>query len=47
MDVKERVQERFQCCGFQSRAPENGTAEHPSCQIVDVSPNNCYIILIL
>lgn len=37
MDVKEQVQERFQCCGFQNRAPENGTAEHPSCDLVDVS----------
>ncbi|XP_063893485.1 tetraspanin-13 isoform X2 [Helicoverpa armigera] len=35
LDVKEQVQERFQCCGFQSRTPENGTAEHPSCEIVD------------
>uniref|UniRef100_A0A2A4K358 Tetraspanin n=1 Tax=Heliothis virescens TaxID=7102 RepID=A0A2A4K358_HELVI len=35
LDVKEQVQERFQCCGFQSRTPENGTTEHPSCEIVD------------
>ncbi|XP_068632430.1 tetraspanin-13 isoform X2 [Battus philenor] len=36
MDVKEQVQERFQCCGFQNRLiPVNGTADYPSCDIVD------------
>ncbi|XP_031770713.1 tetraspanin-13 isoform X2 [Galleria mellonella] len=36
MDVKEQVQERFQCCGFQSRiVPVNATADYPSCDLVD------------
>ncbi|KAM3964237.1 tetraspanin 97E [Aphomia sociella] len=36
IDVKEQVQERFQCCGFRSRlVPENGTADYPSCELVD------------
>ncbi|XP_013181287.1 PREDICTED: tetraspanin-13 isoform X1 [Papilio xuthus] len=36
MDVKEEVQERFKCCGFQDRSiPANGTADYPSCDIVD------------
>ncbi|CAH2076409.1 unnamed protein product, partial [Iphiclides podalirius] len=48
MDVKEQVQERFKCCGFQDRLiPINGTADFPSCDIVDryccrnmaISPN--------
>lgn len=48
MDVKEQVQERFQCCGFQSRImPPNTTADYPSCTVVDriccknmdISPN--------
>lgn len=37
MDVKGQVQSRFQCCGFQNRQLINGTADFPSCAIVDVS----------
>lgn len=36
MDVKEQVQERFQCCGFQSRImPNNATMDYPSCSLID------------
>ncbi|XP_011555732.1 tetraspanin-13 isoform X2 [Plutella xylostella] len=36
LDVKEQVQERFLCCGFQDRSvPLNGTADYPSCDLVD------------
>ncbi|CAK1601009.1 unnamed protein product [Parnassius mnemosyne] len=39
MDVKEQVQQRFQCCGFQNRLiPVNGSADYPSCDLVD---RNC------
>lgn len=47
-EVKERVQERFQCCGFQTRLPDNGTDTSLSCKIVDkqcclnaTDQNNC------
>ncbi|XP_059046454.1 tetraspanin-13 isoform X2 [Achroia grisella] len=34
-DVKEQVQERFQCCGFQSSIqPVNSTDDNPSCELV-------------
>ncbi|XP_045768840.1 tetraspanin-13 isoform X1 [Maniola jurtina] len=36
MDVKEEVQKRYKCCGFQSRiVPINGTADFPSCNAID------------
>ncbi|CAH0714401.1 unnamed protein product, partial [Brenthis ino] len=36
MDVKQQVQERFQCCGFQGRImPNNATIDYPSCNAVD------------
>ncbi|VVD04588.1 tetraspanin-13 isoform X1 [Leptidea sinapis] len=36
LDVKEQVQERFQCCSFKSRATQpNATVDYPSCDIVD------------
>lgn len=45
LDVKEQVQERFLCCGFQDRSvPLNGTADYPSCDLVDVS---CFYLIIL
>ncbi|KAL0831291.1 hypothetical protein ABMA28_002134 [Loxostege sticticalis] len=34
LDVKEQVQERFQCCGFQSRI-HNTTGDFPVCDLVD------------
>ncbi|XP_022122809.1 tetraspanin-13 isoform X1 [Pieris rapae] len=39
LDMKEQVQERFQCCSFKSRviAP-NATLDYPSCAVVD---GNC------
>ncbi|XP_050347170.1 tetraspanin-13 isoform X1 [Nymphalis io] len=36
LDVKEQVQERFQCCSFQNRImPPNTTVDYPSCSLVD------------
>nr|XP_032515109.1 tetraspanin-31-B [Danaus plexippus plexippus] len=36
MDVRGQVQERFQCCGFQSRDfKPNTTSDHPSCVLAD------------
>ncbi|XP_072938526.1 tetraspanin-13 isoform X2 [Epargyreus clarus] len=32
MDVREQVQQRFQCCGFQN-LPPNVTTDHPPCDI--------------
>ncbi|XP_013136902.1 PREDICTED: tetraspanin-13 isoform X2 [Papilio polytes] len=45
MDVKEQVQERFKCCGFQDRhIPANGTADYPSCDVIDRVCCNGFII---
>lgn len=39
MDMKVRVQEKFECCGFQNHlVPANSTADYPSCDPVYVSP---------
>ncbi|CAH4037729.1 tetraspanin-13 isoform X1 [Pieris napi] len=39
LDMKEQVQERFQCCSFKSRAiAPNATLDYPSCAVVD---GNC------
>ncbi|XP_004925520.1 tetraspanin-31-B isoform X1 [Bombyx mandarina] len=47
MDVKQQVQERFQCCGFQDSTFTNTTADHPSCAVVNaicckgINTTNC------
>lgn len=38
MDVREQIQDRFECCSFDKRLV-NSTGEYPTCDDVDVRSN--------